>query len=157
MTPIPQLQPGDHLLYFDNSFVDWVIAVKTWHKIGHIEIYNGHGLSVASRNGIGVNIYTLRTPGLKAVLRPIGAFDMRAGHDWFCKHAQGQGYDFLGLFCFTLAVNQGSPNKMFCSEFAREWDRAAGIPSFHPSCPGDLVAPGDFLDSPAFDHVWRAV
>jgi hypothetical protein len=80
--------------------------------------------------------------------------DLDAGKIWFFKEANGQKYDWLGLLCFTLAVKQGSPHKMFCSEFATRFDRACGFNAVHPEYDADLVAPGTFLALPDFDHVW---
>lgn len=160
---IPQLLPGDHLLYgrqpffpsFAGWFFSWLTSVKTWSPAVHIEVYRGEGKSIASRNGIGVNEYPLRFEQLIAVLRPNQPFDLAKGLLWFNEHARGQGYDWKGLLCFTLAVHQGSQNKMFCSEFATNLDRAMGLKSFDPICDADMISPGQFLQSPAFDEVWQ--
>lgn len=163
MKPLPQLQPGDTLLYnTPGDFVDWVIRVKTWSPAAHIEVYVGDGCSVASRNGIGVNRYSLRGEGLVAVLRPAVPVDVARGMAWFYAKGPngerppcGQGYDFKGLMCFALAAKQGSPNKMFCSEFARNWYRSTSWDPFHPDWNSDKIAPGTFLIIPSFNHVYR--
>src|SRR5690242_19153096 len=105
---IPELQPGDCLLYWGNSLFEWAIALKTWSKVAHVEIYRGEAKSVASRNGIGVGKYPLRTEGLSWVLRPETVLSIGMADSWFFR-VQGQKYDWLGLLCFTLAVRQGSP------------------------------------------------
>lgn len=171
------LLPGDHLLYFESSFVDWVIAIKTCcYGASHIEVFDElrpwisffnsgpqegleseRGLcpvSLASRNGIGVGRYPFRRDGLTYILRPC-VWNHVAATAWFERYANGQKYDWLGLLCFTLAVKQGSPHKEFCSEFARNLDRAAALPSFAESWPGDKTSPGLFLSSPAFPQMWR--
>jgi len=150
-----ELKQGDCLLYFENSLVDWIIAVKTYTRIGHIEIYSGANLSVASRNGIGVNRYQLRLDGLMAVRRPKGMVDYQAAEKWFCDEARGQRYDFKGLLCFTLAVKKGSPHEMYCSEFALNWYRHAGFEPFNPQQNPDKTPPSLFWVSSEFDTVWQ--
>lgn len=156
ITPIPLL-PGDHLLYGSKDFFGLVTSIKTWSPAVHIEIFTGwddEGDVVASRNGIGVNFYPYRPEQLIAVLRPHNRPNLARAMQWFYDHARGQKYDWLGLLCFTLAVKQGSKNKMFCSEFAKRWDKMAGIESFHREYPSDKIAPGDFPQSAAFHWVW---
>ena len=170
------LLPGDHLLYFENSFVDWVIAIKTCcYGASHIEVFDrndvfirrdelgsdtgvvtmpGGKTSLASRNGIGVGRYPFRRKGLSYILRP-SVWDHVAATAWFERYANGQRYDFLGLLCFTLAVKRGSPDRMFCSEFARNLDRPASLKSFSPWTPGDKVSPGAYLLAPGFSAGWK--
>jgi hypothetical protein len=152
-SPIP-LQPGDHLLYGKSDLFGLITSVKTWSPAVHIEVYCAPGYSVASRNGIGVNLYPVRLAQLIAVLRP-RRFDLEAAMQWFRAHARGEAYDWLGLLCFTLAVKQGSKRKMFCSEFAARLDRHAGCRSFHPEFDADRIAPGNFAMSPAFEWAWK--
>jgi hypothetical protein len=159
--PKPELFPGDCLLYFSaGSFLDWVIAFKTWSKVSHCEVYRGEGTSVASRNGLGVNLYPVRWEGLAWVLRWDancgGTMDVPRAMRWFFKHAQGQRYDWLGLLVFYLAVKQGAPNKMFCSEFATRFYRAGGFKPFSEETDADRVAPAQFLQSVAFLPAWKA-
>lgn len=151
---LPQLFPGDHLLYNTRGdLADWIVRVKTWSKVAHIEVYAGDGMSMAARRN-GVNLYPFRPEGLRFVLRPRFAWYEVRAKDWFKTSAQGQKYDWLGLLCFTLAVAQGSPGRMFCSEFARNLCRAACCPAFADDWPGDLTSPGMFLSSPAFTKVY---
>jgi len=148
------LQPGDTILYFSKDLVDWIIALKTWTKVAHIEIYRGDQSSYASRNGIGVNIYPLRLDGVAAVVRPKLPLDWQAANLWFETHARGQSYDWLGLLCFTLARRRGEKGKMFCSEFATRFYRAARFDPFNPRWPADRVPPSFFLVSDAFEVIW---
>ena len=136
------LLPGDHLLYFTHCPADWIICVKTWSSVAHIEIYDGNGMSLAARAD-GVNRYAFRKQGLKIVRRPLH-WDHAQARACFAQH-QGERYDWLGLLCFTLAVREGSPNKQFCSELARNLGRPAGSLAFAPEWPGDKVAPGSYL------------
>jgi hypothetical protein len=148
------LHPGDAILYFRWDFVDWVIALKTWTKVAHVEIYRGGQKSYASRNGIGVNAYPLRLDGVAAVMRPKQPLDWAAADRWFEDKARGEPYDWLGLLCFALARRGGEKHKMFCSEFATHYYRAAGLVPFDPRWPGVRVPPSFFFVSPAFEAIW---
>lgn len=160
LAELEDLRHGDHLLYGrSGSIFDWIVSVKTWSKAVHIEIYAGDGMSMASRNKLGVNLYGFRREQLICVLRPklLGASTIfERGFRWFSEIARGQKYDWMGLLCFTLAVRQGSPDRMFCSEFANNFDRVCGLGAFASDWPGDMTAPGNFLMSPAFDKIWSA-
>lgn len=154
---IPPLQFGDALLYYEKGdFVDWVISVKTWSDVAHIEIYAGNDKSVASRNGIGVNIYDLRTAGLKYVLRPKKPVNKQDAMTYFYNKACGQKYAFWSLFAFWFAKWKADPKRQFCSEFATNWYRSGGFEPFDPILDADHVAPGTFLMSPEFDVIWKA-
>jgi hypothetical protein len=153
---LPDLQPGDCLLYRPNSFFGWLIAVKTFNRISHVEVYRGEHLSYASRDGVGVGLYRLRRAQLARVLRPAGPFDNAAARRWFWQEADGQKYDWLGLLCFTLAVKQGASDRMFCSEFATRFYRAGGLEPFQPDYDADHVPPSYFLSSGAFTTIWKA-
>jgi hypothetical protein len=162
---IPEdLQPGDHLLYgptpLKKGLLSWMIdkaiCVKTWSYVCHIEIHVGHSLSVASRNGIGVNQYPFRLDQLTHVLRPYCQVNMFSAMEWFNRTARGQKYDFKGLMCFYLAAKRGDRDRMFCSEFAARWDRHAAIRSFTERFDADKIAPGNYLMSPAFEEIYNA-
>ena len=149
------LLPGDHLLYGPGySIVEHIVCIKTWCWVCHIEIYIGGGRSIASRNMIGVGQYPLRLAQLAYVLRPVSFSppNVEAVMEWF-KTVDGEGYDFLGLMCFFLAVKRGSLDRMFCSEFACRADRPMAINSFARHWDADKVAPGNFLMSPAFEII----
>src|SRR5438046_1516316 len=123
------LQPGDCLLYQPDSFFGELIALKTWHRISHVEVYDRNSLSLASRDGIGVNLFALRASGLAKVLRPPASYDHARAFRWFIT-VRAQKYDWLGLLCFTLAIAQGAQDRMFCSEFATRLYRAGNFEPF---------------------------
>jgi hypothetical protein len=148
------LRKGDCLLYFTNDLFGWITAIKTWSKVSHVEVYRGEGMSVASRNGIGVNTYPLRTEGLVAVRRPIAKLNMDNAGRWFQVSARFQGYDWFGLLNFYIASKHGSPKKMFCSEFATRYYRHGAVQPFDPDWDADRVPPSFFLVSPAFETIW---
>jgi uncharacterized protein YycO len=165
--PLDCLMPGDTMLFrpqpvawthpttWAGAFVGQAIAWKTWHNISHVEIYIGAGEVVASRDGIGVNRYPVRSDLVAYVLRPpAGAFDLAAALAWFEAHAKGQGYDWLGLSRFYRTHIAQSTTKMFCSAFWLRFYRAGGFHPFHARIDADSICPGEILDAPLLSTVW---
>jgi len=147
------LQRGDCLLYAPKGFFGWVISLKTWHAVAHCECYVGTGLSVASRDGIGVGQFDWRRDGLKYVLRPNQPIDLFAALARFDSEWRGQGYDFMGLLRFGWREPVSLfrfQNKQFCSEFLCRFYRAGGIDPFNGE-DADSIAPFQYLLSPCFD------
>lgn len=123
-----------------------------------MEVYLGGGESAASRDGLGVAIYPLRTQGLSFVLRPTAPFNLREALTWFFAHAEGQRYDWLGLLRFAWrakVVPNRFDNRQFCSEFAARFYRAGGFDPFNKQ-DADAVAPFMFLYCPFFLQVYPA-
>lgn len=143
------LKPGDVLLYSPRGIFGWLIAVKTWHATSHVEVYIGNGLSVASRDGIGVDIYPLRVEQIQKICRQRGKmkFDAAAGLKWFIQDAQGKPYGWLDLFAF-VGINIDGPG-MICSTFATEFVRACGTDPFNGE-DSKKIAPFQFALSPVF-------
>lgn len=148
------LLPGDCLIYFTRDLFGWVTAIKTWSKTSHVEVYAGEGMSMASRNGKGVNLYPYRADGLVCVRRPLKPLDLESANHWFNAEARFQGYDWTGLLCFALAAKQGAEDRMFCSEFETRWYRHASLQPFDPDWDADRVPPSFFLVSPLFETIW---
>lgn len=147
------LKPGDCLVYAPTGVFGWIIAIKTWHWIAHTETYIGNGQSVASRDGLGVDIYPTRFAQLAYVLTPNQPFSLESSMDWFAT-VDGQGYDWLGLLRFAwrsrVVPTQREMNKQFCSEFTTRFYRKGGIDPFNKA-DADSIAPFQFLLSPYFD------
>lgn len=139
-----RLQPGDVLLYNGSGLYSWIIRIKTWHATSHVEVYVGDGQSVASRDGIGVGLYTSRSDGLTHVLRPTVPFQYKAAMDWFYRHANKQPYGWLDLLAF-VGMTRDHPG-MVCSDFATQFLRAGGVPVFNQE-PSRQIAPFQFLTS----------
>lgn len=148
---LPPIFPGDCLLYSPSGISGLIIALKTWHKIAHVEIVAEKGFSYASRDGIGVGKYPLRLAQLKYILRP-ETYNSTLADEYF-QSVNGQKYDFKGLLCFALAVKQGSPDRQFCSEFATNLYRAGGCSVFPVGNSADTIAPFEFLLSSALDLI----
>lgn len=136
------LREGDIMLYRPKKFFGWLIATKTWHKISHVEVYDGNFQSLASRDGQGVGRYPLRLSELAYVLRPSVPLDLAKGRAYF-ESMKGTPYgwcdlvDFLGFSLDTTGI--------VCSPFAAGFLRAAGWHVF-PTDPINKVAPFQFLD-----------
>lgn len=136
------LKPGDTLLYRPAGKFGLLIAVKTWHRISHVEVYDGNLKSLASRDGLGVDRYPLRLSELAYVLRPQVKLDLEAGRKYF-DSLKGTPYGWLDLANFVgLPVDRGG---IVCSPFATGFYRAAGWNIF-PTDPVNKVAPFQFLD-----------
>ncbi len=147
-----ELRPGDVLLYRGSGVYGWLIRLKTWHPIGHVEVYVGDRQSAASRDGKGVNIYPLRMDGLAYVLRPIEPFDLAAALRWYEREAKGLPYGWLDLLQF---VGQNVNRKgVVCSPFATQLLRAGGIPIFNDE-PAEKIAPFQFLTSERLVRIWN--
>jgi hypothetical protein len=153
---VVELMPGDLLLYAPNSLAGWIIAVKTWCRVCHCEVYAGLGESAASRDGVGVGLYPLRTKGLARVLRPNRWFDHEKAR-WYFDTVRGQKYDWRGLLCFALLAERGTEGKQICSEFARNYLASGGVQCFNPDYASEKVAPATFLTSLALKDVSEAV
>lgn len=136
------LKPGDILLYRPASIFGVLISIKTWHRISHVEVYDGGLNSLASRDGIGVGRYPLRLSQLAYVLRPRCPLDLAAGRAWF-ETVKGQPYGWLALADFVGLPIGG--RGMVCSPFATSFMRAAGW-SIFPTDPPGKIAPFQFLD-----------
>lgn len=137
-------QQGDVLLYGAKGLYGKIIALKTWHGVGHCEVYIGNGFSVASRDGQGVGRYAARLDDIKHILRPELPFDLSAALCWFYREANGQPYGWLDLLQFIgLNINRKGT---ICSTFVVDWLRAGGIPIFNAE-PSTKIAPFQFLTS----------
>lgn len=142
MTTADILKPGDCLLYKPKGAFGKLIALKTWHSISHVEVYNGNSQSWASRDGKGVNLYPLRETELAYVLRPTVALNLLGGRQ-YATSMIGTPYGWLDLLAF---INVSKDSKgIVCSPFATAFYRACGW-SIFPTDPVNKVAPFMFLD-----------
>lgn len=143
------MQPGDVLLYKPASFFGWLIRLKTWHPIAHCEIYCGNGVSAASRDGLGVNVYPWRNTELVAVLRPTVPFNYPKAFAYITSMI-GTPYGWLDLLNFIgIPTDRGG---IICSAFVTNVLRAGGVQIFNDE-PANLIAPFEFLDSELLSKV----
>jgi hypothetical protein len=161
MDPIAQfflkfLQPGDVLLFRRKGFFNMVIEHATNAPVSHTEVFAGNGITYGCRNGIGVDRYTFEPDGLAVILRPITPFNNDAANRYQTSVLK-QGYDWTGLWRAFVANTWGrNSTKQWCSENSTNVLRAGGVEPFGEHVPADMVAPGDFLKSPAFTRVWTS-
>lgn len=158
------LRPGDALLFRPSSLIGYWIWLKTWTKLSHIAIVSDPTkLLQVEACEKGVNEFPLRLDKYLAyVRRPSQPLDFDAAYRWFNvpydkkTHTgiRGQGYDIKGLFVFYLAAKHGSPDKMFCSEFATRFYRAGGFNPVSPMLDADTISPAQFLQSPSFEQIY---
>lgn len=137
-----QLAPGDIMLYRPNGIFGRIIQIKTWHNISHVEIYDGRQLSLASRDGKGVDRYPVRLSELAYVLRPTVPLDLVKGRAYF-DSMKGTPYGWVDLLDF--AGFNVDKKGIVCSPFATGFLRAAGWNVF-PTDPINKVSPFQFLD-----------
>ena len=138
------LKPGDILLYTPVGIFGKLISIKTWHRISHVEVYDGHQQSVASRDGIGVGRYPIRFSQLGYILRPQVPLNLSAGRAYFAS-LDGTPYGWAALLDFIDPTDLIKGKGIVCSPFAAGFLRACGWSVF-PADPVERVAPFQFLD-----------
>lgn len=157
---------GDVALFNRNGIYNKLIAVKTWSRFTHCEVFveqmNPDGVNLktfTSRNGLGklsgVNVYEPDFNGLAMVLRLDDriTFDQAKAWEW-AKTTIGQKYDLVGLVAFFWAKRQGIDNgAMFCSEACARFLRKGGADVFR-GADADTIAPRDFSVNALLRPVW---
>jgi cell wall-associated NlpC family hydrolase len=140
--PFPaDLKPLDCLLYRPKGVFGRIISVKTWHNISHVEVYAGDGMSFASRDGIGVDLYPWRNTELAYVLRPTVPVDATKAFA-YARSMKGTPYGWLDLLAF-VGLNVDFKG-IVCSAFATEIYRKGGWHIFPTDLAND-VAPFEFI------------
>lgn len=162
MLPWPTPLAGDHLLYGVSglNLFNRITRLKTWSPAVHIELYVDDCKSVASRNGLGVNMYPFREEGLIGILRPKQAFDIEAGLKWFNQPfnsvthegVRGRPYGWLDLLQF-ININVHTDG-WICSEFVARFDEACGFYPFNHEYNEGRIDPGDYFVSNDFEWLW---
>lgn len=157
MTPLPDLLPGDVLLYGGGGPLYWAIRTKTWSDVGHVELYIGDDRTVTAKLRGGVDEYPFTTKNLRYVYRPLTAtWDREQAFTRFDAEMRGQKYDWKGLLASFYAVKQGRENnRAFCSEAVTRVLRWGGVEPFNPDFDADAVAPAQFKQTPMLRCVWR--
>lgn len=167
--PLPELQPLDVCLYFTNCFVDWVIAIKTYCMIGHVEVVWTKSNAIATAWDVvaarskGVAQYPFRRAGLKRILRHRSPINFPAAQAWFKENAEGKKYNWAALAGFDWPGDQQLPlwekwekGRWFCSELGCDLLRAAGCRPFADGWPSIKVPPALFVTSPNLDLIWSS-
>ncbi len=136
----PELQPGDILLY-SSGLLGWLIRLRTWGEVSHVEVYAGEGRSMASR-AHGPRLYPLNIMGLRRVMRPARAFNFAQGWNWFLSVADKLPYGYLDLLNFygIHARTKG----LICSQFADLFFWHCDLDLFSPRYSAGTICPRDF-------------
>lgn len=144
------LVSGDVLGYSSSGVMGDII--RRTGALSHVEIYEGNGFSLASRDGLGVARYPLRLNELSAQLRPLDG-DMAAFTAWF-ETVKGEAYSWKGLLGFAEGATTGEAGQMFCSQFIAEGFKQIGKPLFNKLWPSGLVTPSDLLKVKELHWQW---
>ena len=150
----PLIQPGDCLLYSGHAIWSWIIKLKTWSDVSHVEVALNEHYTLTSREGRGVNLYDFDWDDLHTILRPTGPIDFGAAMAWFAT-VRGQRYGYWQALRF-FRLGKEDVTRMMCSPFCTRWYRAGGFHPFAGQYDASLVSPGMFLSSCQFTTVWRA-
>lgn len=149
MNLLRQLKAGDVLLYKPKGIFGWLIWLKTWHPIAHVECYVGDGFAVASRDGIGVGKYPLRTSELAVICRPKPdiLLNFTKAFVWF-ERQKGTPYGWADLLQF-VGLNVDAAG-IVCSPFIARFCRVLGYDPFNGE-QAERIAPFQFELANCFD------
>jgi len=158
-SPIP-LQPGDILLYSKSDVFGLLTSFRTFSPAVHVEMFEGEAMSLASRNGIGVNRYPFRDAQLAAVLRPKQAINMADVKAWFevpfnkitGEGVRGRPYGWLDLLRFY--GKKIKTNGWICSQFVAKALSAGGLGVFASDYYCGTIDPGDYFIPWALEWKW---
>ena len=143
------LLPGDVLEYSGNTVFNDITKIKTGGDKSHIEVYMGHGLSVAARPE-GFNYYDFAN-GLAKVRRPIAPFDLQAAETWIGP-LRGLSYDDPGLFeFFNWSITN---NGFICSVGAAYLLKMGKVLIFADDMDLNKISPRDFDLPRELTTVW---
>ena len=149
-----EIKPGDCMLFAGSSPFSWVIKVKTFSPVSHVEVALNENYALACRDGHGTDLYPIRLRGLYAVRRPTTPIDWGAAMAWFGT-VKGQPYSYWqAMRFFRLKWCKENVTKTMCSPFATRLYRNGGFHPFAGKYDASLVSPGMFLSAAPFEDVW---
>ena len=144
------LQPGDVLLYHGDTLFNKITDIKTGGDVDHVEVYMGHGLTVAARQE-GFNYYNFDPNGLAKVRRPIAPFDLQAAETWIGP-LRGLSYDDPGLFeFFNVSITN---NGFICSVGAGYLEKMAKCLLFADDFNLNELSPRDYNLTRELTTIW---
>ena len=161
------LEAGDILLYQSPDLTDKLIEWKEGDPdTAHVEVYIGAGVSVASRNGIGVNSYKFRPDGLMHVRRPTCVFHLDTAMNWFVQvKGAPYGWGDIGATLNLVEKPEDAWTKpeilvqtgMDCDHLAAMFLRAGLVNLFDVTFDYRKLTPRDFKLPVNSQGVWDAV
>jgi hypothetical protein len=140
------------MLFAGSSLFSFVIKVKTFSPVSHVEVALNPNYALACRDGLGTDLYPLRLRGLYAVRRPTTPMDWGAAMAWFGT-VKGQPYSYWQAMRF-FRLGKENVTKTMCSPFATRLYRKGGFHPFAGKYDASLVSPGMFLSAVPFEDVW---
>lgn len=140
---------------------DWLgflICLKTWAMLSHVECYVGNGRVVAARPQ-GVDLYPERIDKhLRFVRRPVIGqgcqFDTQ-GAMQAVKPMLGKPYEIGGLFSFYLPWMHRHRATRICSSVATVFLRGGGCEPFNPDFDADDASPAQLYQTNDLSTIWR--
>jgi len=144
---IPELQPGDGIIYTGSTWYDRIQEVKLGSDATHFEVYMGDGMGsdmvATSLLATGVDIYPMSSDEILRIIRPLAAFDGADAMMKFSNTIRFKPYGLKGLLNFT---DRSVPDDgIFCSQVGVELYRSQGIEPFNAKVEARKVAPMHFL------------
>lgn len=134
----------------------WIIAIKTWTLLSHVECYEGRGRVIAARLE-GVNVYEQRIDKyLSFVRRPVmdgRQFDVSGAWAAVQKYI-GTPYDIGAFEGFINPWCKHRHASRVCSTIAAMWLRGGGCEPFNPDMSANDASPAQFWQTPMLSTIW---
>jgi hypothetical protein len=151
------LKVGDVLFYTPSDLVGYIIGIKTWTWLSHVEVYIGGGKAIGARIG-GVNIYDLRIDKhLRYVRRPLmngnGPFDAMKAFSAVAD-TLGRPYNIGAFESFFNPWSKSRHSNRICSTNVTAYLRGGGCEPFNPDLDPDDISPAQLWQTPHLETIW---
>lgn len=156
MPGLISLEPGDVLFYSPSDLIGWIIAVKTWTKISHVEAYIGSGRCISARPQ-GVNVFGERIDKcLCCVRRPLMTKQFETRKAWEAVFPfLGKPYGWTSFEEFFNPWCRHRHASRICSSIVTTYLRGGGCEPFNPDLSADDVSPAQLWQSPNLITIWE--
>jgi hypothetical protein len=151
------LKVGDVLFYTPSDLVGYIIGIKTWTWLSHVEVYIGGGKAIGARLK-GVNIYDLRVDKhLVYVRRPVmnghGEFDPMKALGAVAS-TLGTPYDIGSFEAFFNPWSRNRHSARICSTNVAAYLKGGGCEVFNPDLDPDDISPAQLWQTPHLKTIW---